>query len=414
LFPDTCRIVQRWFAAHMFSTCISPEAVELLTASVFSNPQPYTAPVSAFAGLQRVLLRLAQFEWLEAPLIVDYTGEMTVQQRTQILNSFREVRFLNTDQAAMFVATARDPSSKNWTWSYPSQVELARIVTYASSSSAALVRLTEKTFSGDVVRPANWMSVFKTPLSKFDALIHLDTSVLPSYSRLQALFSKAVPQSSSPSDSSFSSSVSSVFSASSNSSSSSVSSSVSSDSSSTSSSKRAFKAPPGGPGSASGPSSSSEDGGDRPSKKARKDQRKDQRNGKSSATTTTTAVVSTAPLVRLPLIGFSPVACFLRELRSRFGKFAHFYYDSMGGDVIGVMWRPEAMVPAQPSTSNTAYAAPLGSREAFGHGVPLDAVELHQHQRGVSHLVSRNVLEIRESWRTLGRGLVLSISPDLE
>nr|CAD7588547.1 unnamed protein product [Timema genevievae] len=46
---------------------------------------------------------------------------------------------------------------------------------------------------------------------------------------------------------------------------------------------------------------------------------------------------------KLPVAGFNPVQCYLKELRETYGEFALFFHDPYGGQVVGVLWIPAAM-----------------------------------------------------------------------
>uniref|UniRef100_A0A8C8S5Z8 Nucleolar protein 6 n=1 Tax=Pelusios castaneus TaxID=367368 RepID=A0A8C8S5Z8_9SAUR len=56
---------------------------------------------------------------------------------------------------------------------------------------------------------------------------------------------------------------------------------------------------------------------------------------------------SDAPVKTLffPVVGYDPVQYFLQELREAFGDLALFFYDSHGGEVIGVLWKPSSFEP---------------------------------------------------------------------
>ncbi|XP_063051087.1 nucleolar protein 6 [Engraulis encrasicolus] len=47
----------------------------------------------------------------------------------------------------------------------------------------------------------------------------------------------------------------------------------------------------------------------------------------------------------LPVIDYNPVSFYLAELRESFGDMALFFYDSYGGTVIAVLWKPKAFAP---------------------------------------------------------------------
>ncbi|XP_066994077.2 nucleolar protein 6 isoform X2 [Anabrus simplex] len=43
---------------------------------------------------------------------------------------------------------------------------------------------------------------------------------------------------------------------------------------------------------------------------------------------------------KIPIVGFDPVQCYLRELRDGYGDYALFFHDCYGGNIIGVLWKP--------------------------------------------------------------------------
>jgi U3 small nucleolar RNA-associated protein 22 len=47
------RLAKRWISAHLFSSFISEEAVELVVAHIFLKPFPFHAPSSRVAGFLR-------------------------------------------------------------------------------------------------------------------------------------------------------------------------------------------------------------------------------------------------------------------------------------------------------------------------------------------------------------------------
>lgn len=47
-----------------------------------------------------------------------------------------------------------------------------------------------------------------------------------------------------------------------------------------------------------------------------------------------------SPDNKLPIIDFDPVAKYLQTLREYYGKYAIFFHNSYGGNVIGVLWKP--------------------------------------------------------------------------
>jgi U3 small nucleolar RNA-associated protein 22 len=68
----------------MFTGHVSDEALELLVASVYTNPRPYTAPASALCGFWRTLALLAHWGWDAQALIVNVGGQLTAANYADI------------------------------------------------------------------------------------------------------------------------------------------------------------------------------------------------------------------------------------------------------------------------------------------------------------------------------------------
>lgn len=45
--------------------------------------------------------------------------------------------------------------------------------------------------------------------------------------------------------------------------------------------------------------------------------------------------------VNMPITGFNPAKQYLKVLESSYSPFALFFYDDFGGDIIGVLWKPD-------------------------------------------------------------------------
>ncbi|XP_040277098.1 nucleolar protein 6 [Bufo bufo] len=92
---------------------------------------------------------------------------------------------------------------------------------------------------------------------------------------------------------------------------------------------------------------------------------------------------------RFPVVDYDPVQLYLSELRESYGEFALFFYDTHGGEVIGVIWNPSSFTP-QPFKMTKV------------NGRILDA-------KSNSLLLVPNVDAILEDFKILGEGLVKSI-----
>lgn len=79
-FGLTCRLVKRWVACHLMTDHISDMALDLIVAHLFLNPQPYNEPASSSCGFKRFLKFMSQFEWDEAPLVVNFDDQLKLDE----------------------------------------------------------------------------------------------------------------------------------------------------------------------------------------------------------------------------------------------------------------------------------------------------------------------------------------------
>uniref|UniRef100_UPI00398EAFAB nucleolar protein 6 n=1 Tax=Pristiophorus japonicus TaxID=55135 RepID=UPI00398EAFAB len=98
--------------------------------------------------------------------------------------------------------------------------------------------------------------------------------------------------------------------------------------------------------------------------------------------------------LKMPVVDYDPVQCYLHELRSAFGEFALFFCDTYGGSLIAVLWKPQAFTP-QPFKTSHINAKMLVTKENEPQMIP-------------------NVEAIMEDFEILGAGLVKSIEAKTE
>nr|XP_048705772.1 nucleolar protein 6 isoform X4 [Caretta caretta] len=290
-FSGTSRLAKRWVRAQLLSDSLSDECVDLLAASLFLHPGPFTPPSSPQVGFLRFLHLLMAFDWKNSPLIVNLNADLKDADYTEIRNEFVAARL---HLPVMFIATPRDKRSSVWTKERPSAQILQRLLVLALESLRALEeQLTDPLGSQDV------KMVFRPPLDIYDVLIHLNAKQIPRHL----------------------------------------------------------------------------EGVDRPAKSFSRGMLK-----------------SDAPVKTLifPVVGYDPVQCYLQELREAFGDLALFFYDSHGGEVIGVLWKPSSFEP-QPFKASNMKGRMMAS---------LSCEEL---------VTVPNVEAILEDFEILGEGLVRSV-----
>ncbi|KAG7318490.1 hypothetical protein KOW79_018245 [Hemibagrus wyckioides] len=174
-FSAVCRLAKRWLAAQLFSGDINEEAADLLVASLFLQPAPFTPPSSPQVGFLRFLRLLSTFDWKNNPLVVNLNGKLAACDYTEIKNHFLASR---ESLPVMFIATPNDKDVSVWTKEGPSVQMLQRVMLVAAESLRVLeAQLINPSLKQDI------RVVFRPPLDVYDVLIHLRPQQVPLLSR---------------------------------------------------------------------------------------------------------------------------------------------------------------------------------------------------------------------------------------
>ena len=133
--------MKRWLAAHMLSDLIPGEAVELIVASVFTDPAPFTAPNSVSCNFMRSLRLLSSHDWSRDPLIFDPAGHIKLEERSNIVSAFENSRCPDYKNGpSMFIISPNDFNEEDqnlkpsFTSYSPERVVLSRVCALAKRS----------------------------------------------------------------------------------------------------------------------------------------------------------------------------------------------------------------------------------------------------------------------------------------
>ncbi|XP_061584958.1 nucleolar protein 6 [Cololabis saira] len=170
-FGAVCRLAKRWLAAQLFSDDITEDTADLLVASLFLHPAPFTSPSSPQVGFLRFLHLLSSFDWRNNPLIVNLNNQLTASDYTEIKNGFMASR---ESLPVMFIATPKDKKLSMWTKRAPSVQMLQRVMMVAAESLKVLEhQLMDSSQIQDI------RVVMRPPLEAYDVLIHLNPKQVP-------------------------------------------------------------------------------------------------------------------------------------------------------------------------------------------------------------------------------------------
>lgn len=170
-FGAVCRLAKRWLGAQLFSDDITEDTADLLVASLFLQPAPFTPPGSPQVGLLRFLWLLSSFDWRNNPLVVDLNSQLTAADHIEIRNDFMASR---ESLPTMFIATPKDKKRSMWTKQAPNVQMLQRAVMVAAESLKVLEAQLMEAGQLQDVRVA-----LRPPLDAYDVLIHLIPKQVP-------------------------------------------------------------------------------------------------------------------------------------------------------------------------------------------------------------------------------------------
>jgi len=176
----TVRLLNRWIAAHMLSGQVPVEAVELVVASVFTDPSPLQTPTTVTCAFLRCLQLLANHDWVKAPLIVDPEAHIQSEDRATILSHFEDIRGAKFQKGPiMYIISPNDCHDDglwrpSFTQHLPEKVVLGRLSALAKKSHHFLINcLISKGSATSHV----WSSIFQESagsLKSYSALFRVD------------------------------------------------------------------------------------------------------------------------------------------------------------------------------------------------------------------------------------------------
>lgn len=141
--PYAIRLLKRWVGAHMLSTQIPAELLELIAAKVFLDAAPYNEPHSPYIGFVRALELIRSWDWEKDALVVriDQDEKGGVAEGKEAMADGAA----GLKSGAMRVVTEKDSVGTWWAEQKPSWVVVHRLVALAK---AALSHLNEAFQSG--------------------------------------------------------------------------------------------------------------------------------------------------------------------------------------------------------------------------------------------------------------------------
>ena len=166
LLSPSMRLMKRWRDSHLLSQHVSDELIELLTVCAFVRPYPWSVPASIMTGFLRTLNVISKWDWRFEPLIIDFKGDMGVQDIDAIRLRFEAWRKIDPamNGVAMFAASNVDRNGVTWTETGPSKLVAARLTSLAKAACKLIKD------QGTKMDPE---ALFVPSIGDYDFVIHL-------------------------------------------------------------------------------------------------------------------------------------------------------------------------------------------------------------------------------------------------
>ncbi|KAL8654703.1 MAG: hypothetical protein Q9210_001349 [Variospora velana] len=170
LLSPTIRLLKKWRDAHLLSSHLRDELIEILAIRTFLHPAPWQPPGSLNSAFIRTLAFIASWDWHSDPLIVDLNSELRRPDIEGIFTAFQARRKLDPGmhRVAMFAASDIDRHGIVWTDRRPAKVIASRFTKLAAAATAMIKE------SGLGLAPD---LLFLPSLAEYDFVVHLKHEV---------------------------------------------------------------------------------------------------------------------------------------------------------------------------------------------------------------------------------------------
>ncbi|CAF0704690.1 unnamed protein product [Brachionus calyciflorus] len=167
-FSGVCRLAKRWLSSQFLLEYFEDEAVDLLCASLFVNS--FEPPRSIITGFIQFLNLIANYDWKNQLLLVNFNNELKKQQILDMQLKFQENR---SQLQPVFILTPYDSRDKGsiWTIEKPNIQQFCRTVILAKQSLPKIKNSILNFESTD-----SFKNIFRPNIEIYDVIINLKPS----------------------------------------------------------------------------------------------------------------------------------------------------------------------------------------------------------------------------------------------
>ncbi|XP_017777485.1 PREDICTED: nucleolar protein 6 [Nicrophorus vespilloides] len=170
--PSTC-LIKRWIRAQMLDESHIPDVViDLLNASLYLTPEPFSVPTLPQVGFIRFLKFISEFDFNMQPVVVNFNDNLTNEQLYEMDGNFQNNR---ADFRDLHIITPYDEGTSIFTRESPNK-DIIRVLQLLAQ--ATYKHLTDCIISQDSFK---FKSVLVPNISEYNLIIHLDAKCVLKY-----------------------------------------------------------------------------------------------------------------------------------------------------------------------------------------------------------------------------------------
>ncbi|KAF6027177.1 NOL6 [Bugula neritina] len=165
-YATAARLLKKFFGSHMLTSLLPEPITDLIAASVYLDAKPYQAPRCEMVAFFRCLHLIANHDWANNPLVINFHEEINDDALSEIMEKFRLHRH---EYPCLSLVTPIDRKSILTRPVMPFMMKLVRDIATFSLQSVENVSLTKDLPSSQAA-----MTLFEPDLSMMDVLIELN------------------------------------------------------------------------------------------------------------------------------------------------------------------------------------------------------------------------------------------------
>jgi len=196
-YSGTVSLLQYWFHSKHFSGHMSLETVELIAAHAYLSNNRLECPSTPSLGFRKALKLIAEYNWDEQPLYLDFSGATTSVRgsaQSAVSEMFSRIRRDSKHSCRMFITSSAERYigfEPAFSHQYPENVVLRMVVMEARETLSLVKEIMVGSLSGklspqrltEAFTPKHLMQNYNLAIQYSQSLVKLSEDSFPSFSK---------------------------------------------------------------------------------------------------------------------------------------------------------------------------------------------------------------------------------------